>query len=281
MGEATPNVIPVADDKENLEQHELKNFKARIFGGRTETTVTLPRFVPALPPLPPRALPPPSPGQAAGSPRPSGTPIAPAPTVAPAGQSEGDAGNRGGACAAPRSASSPAPIGKGGRSQTSSGPDWPKLIGEIKDALSAGPEKLQAVISAGLPKYQEGEPTYGVLVTNEGDVVLLQSAKRNPLYRNYVPSGHVEGKAALWIREHGSSGGVVYHNNTDGTCGFCNSQLETLLPKDAVLWVFPPQDAVAKDPWARQGPTEYEGNAAVPEPPAPNPQPDLFNGQQP
>jgi hypothetical protein len=48
------------------------------------------------------------------------------------------------------------------------------------------------------------------------------------------------------MRENGSTGGVLYHNNTDGTCGWCNSQIERLLPKDAELLVIPPADAVAK-----------------------------------
>jgi hypothetical protein len=177
------------------------------------------------------------------------------------------------------------------RSPAASTPDWQKLTADIKDALGAGPERLQATISAGLPKY-DGETTYGVLVTNEGNVVRLQSASANPLYRNYVPAGHVEGKAAIWIREHGSTGGVVYHNNTDGTCGRCNSQLGRLLPEGARLWVVPPADAIAKNPWARQGQTDYIGDSALPNPPTarrrqrfksppPEPQPDFFNEQEP
>jgi hypothetical protein len=73
---------------------------------------------------------------------------------------------------------------------------------------------------------------------------------------------------------------VVYHNNTDGTCGACNSQVETLLPKDAVLWVFPPPDAIAKNAWARQNPTKYKGNADPPKPPPWNPQLNFFSGRQ-
>jgi len=70
-GTANPNVIPVADDEKSLEQHELEKFKTRFFGGRTETTVTLPRMVPAFPAPPPRALPSRPPGPSAGGPRPS------------------------------------------------------------------------------------------------------------------------------------------------------------------------------------------------------------------
>jgi hypothetical protein len=160
----------------------------------------------------------------------------------------------------------------GGRSPTSSRPDWQKLTEEIKDALSAGPERLQSAISAALPKY-DGKTTYGVLIANEGDVVPLQSADASPLYSNYVPASHVEGKAAIWIREHGSTGGVVYHNNTDGTCGWCNSQLKRLLLQKARLFVIPPADAVAKRRGATQDPTRYEGDDTMPKLP---PQYDLF-----
>jgi hypothetical protein len=154
------------------------------------------------------------------------------------------------------------------------------VLQQRANALGAGKdERLHAAISAGLPKY-DGKTTYGVLITNEGEVVPLQSAERSPLYSNYPPAGHVEGKAAIWIREHGSSGGVLYHNNTDGTCGFCNSQIRTLLPKGSHLRVVPPRDAVAKKPLARQAPTEYEGNDAVLKTPPSNPQLELF-GRQP
>jgi hypothetical protein len=145
--------------------------------------------------------------------------------------------------------------------------------------MAEGGGRLPAAISAALPKY-DGKTTYGVLITYEGNIVPLKSARAES-FSNYSPSKHVEGKAAIWIREHGSSGGVVYHNNTDGTCGRCNSQIRTLLPEGAKLDVIPPDNAVAKDPWARARPTYYVGNSAVPKlPPAP-PQLDLFNGEQP
>jgi hypothetical protein len=161
------------------------------------------------------------------------------------------------------------------RSPAASTPDWQKLTADIKDALGAGPERLQATISAGLPKY-DGKTTYGVLVTNEGHIVPLQSADASPLYSNYIPAAHVEGKAAIWIREHDSTGGMLYHNNTDGTCGYCNSQIKRLLPKDTRLLVIPPADAVAKKRGATQVPTPYEGDDTAPKLP---PQYDFFRKQ--
>jgi hypothetical protein len=60
---------------------------------------------------------------------------------------------------------------------------------------------------------------------------------------------------------------VLYHNNTDGACGWCNSQIERLLPKDAELLVIPPADAVAKKRGATQDPTPYKGDDIMPKPP--------------
>jgi hypothetical protein len=80
----------------------------------------------------------------------------------------------------------------------------------------------------------------------------------------------------MWVLEHGSSGGVLYHNNPEGTCGFCNAQMATILPKGANLWVVPPADAIAKNLWARQGLTGYVGNDAPMIPPR---QYDLFRSQ--
>jgi hypothetical protein len=153
------------------------------------------------------------------------------------------------------------------------------VLQQRANGLSAGrDERLHAAISAGLPKY-DGKTTYGVLITNEGNVVPLQSGQTSPLYSNYPPAGHVEGKAAIWIRENASTGGVLYHNNTGGTCGFCNSQISTLLPEGARLRVVPPGNAAAKNSRANEGPTDYTGNSAMPNPPpVPNPpaQDDLF-----
>jgi SCP1.201-like deaminase len=97
--------------------------------------------------------------------------------------------------------------------------------------------------------------------------VPLQSGEKDLRYSNYPPSGHVEGKAAIWIGDHGSTGGVVYHNNTDGICGFCNSQVKTLSPLKKKLLVVPPTDAVAKKRGATAYPTPHVGDDAIPRPP--------------
>jgi hypothetical protein len=69
-------------------------------------------------------------------------------------------------------------------------------VERIRDARTEGGAKLSSAISAALPKY-DGKTTYGILITNEGDVIPLQSADADPLFSNYIPAGHVEGKAAL------------------------------------------------------------------------------------
>jgi hypothetical protein len=127
-------------------------------------------------------------------------------------------------------------------------------------------ERLASIFRAALPKF-DGKTTYGILVTNEGDVVRFINGGRDPRYSNYESAAHVEGKAAIWMRDHGSSGGVLYHNNTGGTCGYCDSHLETLLPEGATLRVMPPQDASEKNAKAIARPEEYVGNSKTPKAP--------------
>jgi hypothetical protein len=107
------------------------------------------------------------------------------------------------------------------------------------------------------------------LITNEGEVISLQSGNASPTYANYPAALHVEGKAAIAIRESGSSGGVVYHNNPNGTCGFCNSQVPTLLPEGAELTVIPPAGTVPSSARWYVNPEPYVGNSSIPKP---NPQ---------
>jgi len=121
-------------------------------------------------------------------------------------------------------------------------------------------------VSTQLPAY-DGKTTHGVLTTNEGDTVHLTSGNADPRYANYPAASHVEGKAAIAIRDSGSSGGTVEHNNTGGTCGFCNAQLPTLLPEGAQLTVVPPANAVPANSRAVAVPTTYVGNANEPKPP--------------
>jgi hypothetical protein len=113
-----------------------------------------------------------------------------------------------------------------------------------------------------LPKYDG--TTSGVLITNEGQTVPFQSGNADPVYDNYVAAGHAEGKAALWIRQNRSSGGVVYHNNPEGTCPYCDKQLRTLLPEGSVLTAVPPADAVPRNnSWIGVA-KPYAGNSKVP-----------------
>jgi RHS repeat-associated protein len=119
-----------------------------------------------------------------------------------------------------------------------------------------------------LPAFDE-KTTHGVLITNEGEVVPLQSGSASPTYANYPAASHVEGKAAIVIRESSSSGGVVYHNNPNGTCSFCNSQVPTLLPEGAELRVVPPAGTVPPSARWYVNPKPYVGNSSIPKP---NPQ---------
>jgi hypothetical protein len=94
--------------------------------------------------------------------------------------------------------------------------------------------------SVGLPPFN-GKNTSGVMATAENRMAVpLQSGAPDPRYRNYPAAGHVEGKAAIQMREERSAAGVVYHNNPNGTCQFCSSQIPTLLPEGSTLLVMPP-----------------------------------------
>ncbi len=75
--------------------------------------------------------------------------------------------------------------------------------------------------SSELPAF-DGETTHGRLVTSDGRVIPLSSGERNPLYSKYRSAGHVEGKAAIWMRENDVMEAVLYHNNPNGTCNNCD-----------------------------------------------------------
>jgi len=118
-----------------------------------------------------------------------------------------------------------------------------------------------------LPEYDGA--TSGVLFTNEGRIVRLQSGTPDPAYRNYVSAKHAEGKAALWLRENNSSGGALFHNNPGGTCGFCDLQAQTLLPKGVNMRIVPPANAVATKKLAQTDMIPYVGDSKIPKPPRP------------
>jgi hypothetical protein len=137
------------------------------------------------------------------------------------------------------------------------------VVGEVPLVTARAPARVPE-----LPAFN-GQTTHGVLITSEGKVIPLQSGNPSPTYANYAAASHVEGKAALAIRESGSSGGVVYHNNPSGTCGFCNSQVPTLLPEGVQLRVVPPAGTVPPGPRWYVPSKPYVGNSAIPKP---NPQ---------
>jgi RHS repeat-associated protein len=117
---------------------------------------------------------------------------------------------------------------------------------------------------ATLPPY-DGKTTHGVLITNEGAVVPLQSGNQDPRFSN-VAAGHVEGKAAIVIRDTNSTGGVVMHNNPEGTCPYCRGGVATLLPEGKQLLVIPPDESVPKSPGHQAVPAVYTGNSNTPAP---------------
>ncbi len=113
-----------------------------------------------------------------------------------------------------------------------------------------------------LPKY-DGKTTEGVMVTPDGKQISFKSGNSStPSYPQYKAqsASHVEGKAALYMRENGINEATVFHNNPNGTCGFCDRQVPALLPKGAKLTVVPPSNSVANNVRAIPVPKTYIGN---------------------
>ncbi len=117
-----------------------------------------------------------------------------------------------------------------------------------------------------LPEFN-GKTTEGVMVTPEGEQISFVSGNGNPpSYPQYKAqsASHVEGKAALYMRENGINEATIFHNNPNGTCGFCDRQVSALLPEGAKLTVVPPNNAVANNAKAVPIPKVYTGNATIP-----------------
>lgn len=117
-----------------------------------------------------------------------------------------------------------------------------------------------------LPEY-DGKTTEGVMVTPDGEQISFSSGNSSsPSYPQYKAqsASHVEGKAALYMRENGISEATVYHNNPNGTCGFCDRQVPALLPEGAKLTVVPPSNSVANNARAIPVPKTYTGNSTIP-----------------
>jgi hypothetical protein len=119
------------------------------------------------------------------------------------------------------------------------------------------------------PKLSEfnGRTTEGVLRTPDGrDISFESGGGKPPSFPQYRAQSatHVEGKAAIYMRENGIMEATIYHNNTNGICGFCDRQVPALLPEGARLTVIPPSDAVANNARAVVVPTTYVGNSTIP-----------------
>ncbi|HLH96386.1 MAG TPA: DddA-like double-stranded DNA deaminase toxin [Xanthobacteraceae bacterium] len=285
-------VRPVAN-KAGEEQHkwleqQLEMFDQRAFGTGHQLGGTEPFLIPApgrnnRPPSAPQAAPP-GPQAQAGSP--GASPVAPSPSPAAVSGAAGLGAPRAASVAPPSSkpagtaAATTTAIAPPGRFSPQAPPmfKWPPSTDGIQMALATG-SGLPEAVSAVLPKF-DGKNTYGILITDEGDVVPLKNGNPSPLYRTYSSAGHVEGQAAIWMREHGSTGGVLYQNNTGGTCGRCNGQINTLLPEESLLSVFSPEGSMPKNAWARVNPPPYKGTSQMPIQSPPSNQLDIFDGEQ-
>ena len=127
----------------------------------------------------------------------------------------------------------------------------------VGDALESGRKTIS------LPEY-DGTTTHGVLVLDDGTQIGFTSGNGDPRYTNYRNNGHVEQKSALYMRENNISNATVYHNNTNGTCGYCNTMTATFLPEGATLTVVPPENAVANNSRAIDYVKTYTGTSNDP-----------------
>ena len=94
----------------------------------------------------------------------------------------------------------------------------------------------------------------------------IQLTSREPVLENYNASGHVEGQAALIMRERGAASATLEIDNPNGICGYCTSQVPTLLPEGATLDVQTPLGTVPRGPtWSNS--RIFTGNARDPRPP--------------
>jgi hypothetical protein len=129
------------------------------------------------------------------------------------------------------------------------------ILGGMAPEAGGGGQALLASIG------QDGK-TAGVLNV-DGELTPLVSGRSS--LGNYAASGHVEGQAALIMRETGVSKAELLIDNPNGICGYCNSQLPTLLPEGAELTVRPPLGTVPPSSRWFNGRT-FIGNANDPKP---------------
>ncbi|MBR7833490.1 hypothetical protein KDL01_09450 [Actinospica durhamensis] len=126
----------------------------------------------------------------------------------------------------------------------------------VHNINGCGPSAVQQLLSA------NGEPgkTAGVLDLN-GELTSLVSGKGE--LPNYAASGHVEGQAAMMMRAEKATSATLYIDNPNGICGYCRSQIATLLPEGATLEVVTPLGTV--EPTARWSSSKvFTGNERYP-----------------
>jgi len=122
-----------------------------------------------------------------------------------------------------------------------------------------GAANSEAEARALLASIGEDGRTAGVLNIDGELTPLVSGADSLP---NYAASGHVEGQAALIMREQGVSYAELLIDNPNGICSRCVSQVPTLLPGGAELTVTTPFGTVPKPYWFNS--RTIVGNASDP-----------------
>lgn len=128
------------------------------------------------------------------------------------------------------------------------------VLSRISVAANSEAEARALLASIG-----EDGRTAGVLNIDGELTPLVSGADSLP---NYAASGHVEGQAALIMREQGVSYAELLIDNPNGICSRCVSQVPTLLPGGAELTATSPFGPVPKPYWFNS--RTIVGNASDP-----------------
>lgn len=103
--------------------------------------------------------------------------------------------------------------------------------------------------------------TSGVLKI-DGESIPLTSGTGRKEFSHYPAYNHVEGQAAILMRQRGARHADLIMDNPNGICPLCNSNVPSLLPEGATLSVRTPAGTVPKRGW--QNSRTFTGNTTDP-----------------
>ncbi len=103
--------------------------------------------------------------------------------------------------------------------------------------------------------------TWGLFVSDQGEIFFLTSGGADPKY-SWPAAGHVEGKAAIYMRENAIKYGAIFHNHPKGTCNICRTNIPNMLLSGSRLRVIPMAwDGTSRKHWYHK-PFTYRGKGS-------------------